>query len=247
MFIIHFYQLGLILSELGRDDESIEAYTRSIAINAEDAELCYNLGIKLGAKGDYVKERQMYERAVSIRPSMGGAWINWGTSLAESAMYDEAEQKFLQVISNSPELAPKAMINLSLIYQSKAKNELQAGKVQQARDAASEASNWLIGVKEWLDADHSLENIDRNDLEGYQQQYNPLRLQSHRLSGQIMAAMSDFDACEEEFRSAVENFPNDAMAWDMLSRILDLQGKSEEAATAKQKMNILKSFAGSFL
>ena len=88
---------------------------RSIAINAEDAELCYNLGIKLGAKREYGKERQMYERAVSIRPSMGGAWINWGTSLAESAKYDEAEEKFLQVITNAPELTPKAMINLSLL------------------------------------------------------------------------------------------------------------------------------------
>ena len=63
------------MSEQGRDDESIEAYTKSIAINAEDAELCYNLGIKLGAKGDIKKEREMYGRAVSLRPGMGGAWM----------------------------------------------------------------------------------------------------------------------------------------------------------------------------
>ncbi|KAL7554513.1 hypothetical protein ACHAWF_017970 [Thalassiosira exigua] len=39
------FTLGLILSEQGKDDESIATYKKSIELNAEDAELCYNLGI----------------------------------------------------------------------------------------------------------------------------------------------------------------------------------------------------------
>lgn len=45
------FNLGLVLSEQGRDDESILAYTQSVELNAEDAELCFNLGVKLGRKG----------------------------------------------------------------------------------------------------------------------------------------------------------------------------------------------------
>jgi len=45
------FTLGLLLSEQGRDDESIAAYQKGVALNAEDVELCYNLGIKLGEKG----------------------------------------------------------------------------------------------------------------------------------------------------------------------------------------------------
>ena len=53
------FSLGVILSEAGKDDESIEAYTKSVNLNAEDAELCYNLGIKRGAKGDIKGEMAM--------------------------------------------------------------------------------------------------------------------------------------------------------------------------------------------
>ena len=68
------FSLGVILSEAGRDEESIEAYTKSVKLNVEDAELCYNLGIKLGAKGDTKAEMAMYARATTADPKFGGAW-----------------------------------------------------------------------------------------------------------------------------------------------------------------------------
>lgn len=46
------FTLGVILSEQGRDDESIEAYKQSVQLNAEDAELWYeNLCLKLSYVG----------------------------------------------------------------------------------------------------------------------------------------------------------------------------------------------------
>ena len=77
------FSLGIILSEAGKDDESIDAYTKSIELNADDAELCYNLGIKLGEKRDKKGEMTMYAHATQVDPQFGGAWLNWGTSLAE--------------------------------------------------------------------------------------------------------------------------------------------------------------------
>ena len=46
------FSLGQVLSEQNKDDESIEAYTKSVQLNADDVELCYNLAIKYGTKGD---------------------------------------------------------------------------------------------------------------------------------------------------------------------------------------------------
>jgi Tfp pilus assembly protein PilF len=68
------FSLGVVLSESGKDDESIEAYTKSVKLNAEDAELCYNLGIKLGAKGDTKAEMAMYARATNADPKFGGKY-----------------------------------------------------------------------------------------------------------------------------------------------------------------------------
>eukprot|EP00957_Ditylum_brightwellii_P152470 11606353-Ditylum_brightwellii.AAC.1 len=64
--------LGLLLLEQGKDEESIDAHKKSVSLNAEDTELCYNLGIKLAAKGDVKGEMAMYACATSIDPTMGG-------------------------------------------------------------------------------------------------------------------------------------------------------------------------------
>lgn len=83
------FTLGVILSEAGKDEESIDAYTKSVELNADDAELCYNLGIKLGEKGDKKGEMVMYARATQVDPKFGGAWLNWGTTLAEAGSIDD--------------------------------------------------------------------------------------------------------------------------------------------------------------
>ena len=83
------FSLGVILSATGKDDESIDAYRKSVELNADDAELCYNLGIKLGERGDQKAEMIMYARATQADPKFGGAWLNWGTTLAESGNIDD--------------------------------------------------------------------------------------------------------------------------------------------------------------
>ena len=42
------YNLGGTLKALGRVEESVEVYQQAVAINDDDWELCYNLGVALG-------------------------------------------------------------------------------------------------------------------------------------------------------------------------------------------------------
>ena len=84
------FSLGVILSATGKDDESIDAYRKSVELNADDAELCYNPGIKLGERGDQKAEMIMYAHATQVDPKFGGTWLNWGTTLAESGNIDDA-------------------------------------------------------------------------------------------------------------------------------------------------------------
>jgi tetratricopeptide (TPR) repeat protein len=83
------FSLGVVLSELGRDDESIDAYQKSVSLNADDAELCYNLGVKFGERGNTKEEMRMYAKATKANPNIGGAWLNWGTALAEGGNIDD--------------------------------------------------------------------------------------------------------------------------------------------------------------
>jgi len=80
----------------------------------------------------------------------------------------------------------------------------------------------------------------------YLSKFKPLRLQIHKLAGQIFASGQDFVSCEKEFRQATENFPNEPGAWHMLFKVLEIQGKAEEASAAKTKMETLMKFNAAF-
>lgn len=234
------FTLGLILSEQGRDEESIEAYEKSIALNSEDAELCYNLGIKLGARGYAAKELELYGRATKIDPTFGGAWINWGTSLAESGDLDGAEVKFKNALIYCPSLAVKALMNLSLVNQARANQYAVGGDLTAAKKNAEEASNQLDYAKTLIDKMTEQERQDE-DMISNVMQFKALRLQCHKLMGQVLAGSGDFEACEGEFRTATENFQDSVGAWEMLYRVLVRLGKTDEAVKIKEKIDVLRA------
>ena len=55
--------------------------------SADDHELCYNLGVQLGDRGDYEAEIAMYKKALAIKPDFGKAWcaVPRGSSRSRSA------------------------------------------------------------------------------------------------------------------------------------------------------------------
>ena len=75
------------------------------------------------------------------------------------------------------------------------------------------------------------------DIDRYVSQLKPLRLQCHRIVGQLLAAEGDFAACEKEFRAATESFPNEVGAWQMLLRVLEVQKK--ETAEVSERIQAL--------
>ena len=114
----------------------------------------------------------------------------------------------------------------------------QTGDMPGAKKAAMDAARYLDEGKSRLDALASAGKLD-NQLETYISQYRPLRLQTHRLAGQLHAGAGDMPLSEDEFRRATENFPEDASAWQMLSRVLEMQGKQEEATEAVSRARSL--------
>jgi len=233
------FTLGLILSELGKDEESIATYKKSVELNAEDAELCYNLGIKLGEKGDRQGELVMYKKATDIDPQMGGAWVNMGSSLAEAGNLQDAELMFLKAIECGDDVKTKGMINLALLYQKKANDLAPAGDLQGAQLAIDRAGALVDEAKPLLNAKVALGGATSEDAM-YASQLKPLRVQIHRIKGQILAGAGNMEACEAEFRLASEQFGDIPGIWDALARVLDLRNKPEEAKEAREKLAAIR-------
>ena len=238
------FSLGVILSEAGKDEESIDAYQQSVELNADDAELCYNLGIKLGERGDKKAEMRMYARATQVDPKLGGAWLNWGITLAELEHYDEAEVMFLNAIK-CPGVQSKAMMNIATVYLKKCESSAKQGNLSGAKDFIVKAADYLEQSKSLLDEAIS-NGVPPNNhdeviqLKGYARQFKPLRLQCHRLLGSLLFGLKDYDACEDEIRKSTERFPDFKGAWEMLIRVLELRGKTDEVAGIQEKINQLK-------
>ena len=234
------FTLGLILSEQGRDDESVAVYKKSIALNGEDAELCYNLAIKLGEQGDVKGELAMYKKAISIDPNFGGAYINLGTILADNGDWETAEVMYLKAIQCGEEVRTMGMINLSLLLQQKANTLATSGDLTGAKAAIVEASKLLDDAKPLIDARIALDGPNSQDAI-YSSQFKQMRVQCHRFLGQVFAGMGDLVACEEEFRSASKKFDDDPVIWKGLARVLELQGKLEEARVCNEKFAALQN------
>ena len=229
------FTLGVLLSEQGRNDESITAYQRSFDLNPEDAELAYNLGLQLGAAGDAAAEMKMYAASVQADPEFGGAWLNWGTALAEQGNYDDAETMYLKALELEGVVAVEAMMNLGQLYQSQGEALATSGNLE-----ANTAAEYLETAHTHLTT--TVQQVD--DMQRYRDLYPRLRLSCHRLRGGLHFAAGDMEAAEAEFRVATSHFDSEPAAWQMLGRVLQVQNKNpEEMAQIRSKLQELGATA----
>jgi len=145
---------------------------------------------------------------------------------------------FLKALRCEAKVVPKAMMNLGLLYNTRGNFLAQTGDLDGAKSASVDAAKYLDEAKHLLDSLASSGNLD-SDLKTYFERYRPLRLQAHRLAGQLSAGTGDLESSEAEFRLATKNFPEESLSWQMLSRVLEMQGKNEEAAQALSRAKSL--------
>jgi Tfp pilus assembly protein PilF len=150
----------------------------------------------------------------------------------------KAEVMFLSA-ANCPEVKSKAMVNLALVYIKQGESIAATGDLPKAKDTVVKAANYLDNAKVLLDQS-ILDNVMDAEEQRYVHQYKPLRLQCYRLIGSILFGQKDYNACENEFRKATEHFPDIQGGWEMLARVLELQGKSDEIASIRETINQLK-------
>lgn len=145
---------------------------------------------------------------------------------------------FLKAVGCDGDVKPKAMINLGLLYNTRGNSQARSGDINGAKESAIESGKFLDQAKPLLDGIIASGSND-SQIRTYMEQFVPLRLQSHQLLGQIYAGSGDWAACEAEFRLATTKFPNHHVGWRMLHRALEVQGKTEEAATIQATINSL--------
>jgi tetratricopeptide (TPR) repeat protein len=111
---IAYNNLGVAYNSVGRYQDAIEAYKRTIRIRP-DHETYFNLGVAYGKLGRYQDEVEAYKQAIKIKPDYALAYINLGVAYNNLGRYQDAIETYKQVIIIKPDYA-EAYFNLGIAY-----------------------------------------------------------------------------------------------------------------------------------
>jgi len=119
-----YFNLGVLLGELKRDDEAITVYRKTIELNPTFMEAYCNLGIILNKKKLYQDAETLYRKAIDLNPFFPEVHLNLGALLSDDNLrrYDEAELAFKKVLDLNPSEVRAYYNRADLMYKKKKYN-----------------------------------------------------------------------------------------------------------------------------
>ncbi|MEE3192908.1 MAG: tetratricopeptide repeat protein, partial [Candidatus Poribacteria bacterium] len=107
--------LGNVLKEMDRLDESVHAYQQALKINPQYAEVYNNVGNVLKEMDRLDESVHAYQQALEINPKYAPAYSNLGNTLDAKGELDQSIHAYQQALKINPQYA-EAHKNLSLSY-----------------------------------------------------------------------------------------------------------------------------------
>src|SRR3990167_11238784 len=84
------YLLGLFQIDLGKIDEAIATFSKSVSIENKNLFACFNLGFSYFQKKNFKLAMKWMQHVVQLNPHFVKGWINLGASQAELGLLDES-------------------------------------------------------------------------------------------------------------------------------------------------------------
>ncbi|MBT3416171.1 MAG: tetratricopeptide repeat protein [Nitrospina sp.] len=124
-FVMVHNNLGVALSDEGKDEEAIDHFKQAIQLKPEFSEAYYSLGVSLSKLSKFEESINPYRQAIRLKPDDADAHYNLGTSLSELKNFDTAISHFKQSIRLKPNMADvHYSLGLALSQQNKFKEAI---------------------------------------------------------------------------------------------------------------------------
>lgn len=115
---------GIIFYNLGKYNESIDAFDKAIKINSSHLNALNNRGLAYARLEDYGKAVDSYDTAIQINPQFLEAWNNkgaalyeWGIRYNDPSKYDDAIKTFNKALEINPQYADVLTSKGKALYQ----------------------------------------------------------------------------------------------------------------------------------
>jgi Flp pilus assembly protein TadD len=226
------FDLGFTLNRLGRSDESIAAYRKSVAAKPEVFESNLNLGLML-VRTNNPDAEQFLRAATTLKPTsnvedgQARAWLALA-HLLENNKPDDALQAYRKASELTPK-DPEPHLSAGLLYE----------RQKEFSDAEAEYKRVLVLDPKSTEAAIGLTNIymksgrlsDAEPLLRRLAVERPDGSVIHLQLGRVLAAENKKDDAIAEMQAALKLAPEDSEAQRELVDLLTSAGKSDQAET----------------
>jgi tetratricopeptide (TPR) repeat protein len=223
---------GIVLYQIGRLEEAIQAYDTAIKINPRYA-YAWNLkGMALDRLQEYKRAIKAYDRAIKINPKFKTAWHNKGNALYNLNEFDKAIDAYDEAIHINPQYAI-ALHNRGDAFYDQEKTELYDDAIDSYNKAIKAdpmyAESWcdkgsvLLDLERYKEADLAFDKAIEIDPQYYDAWCE---------KGYALGAKGDYEAAIEALEEAMEIQPNSSTAWYYKGIVLKAQHNYERAIQA---------------
>lgn len=229
---VAWFDLGFVENGLGKVDDSIAAYRKSVAAKPDVFESNLNLGLQL-AKTSHPEAEQFLRAATRLKPTsdvakgQARAWLSLAHVL-EKSKPEEAVTAYQQAATLQPkDPEPHVAAGLLLERQGKFADAEQEFKQAMALDPASDAAAGLANIymrgRRYPEAEEYL----RKTVAAH-----PDEAAAHVQLGRVLAAQGKNDAAIAELQTGAKLEPADATVQRDLADLYVAAGKNDQAEGA---------------
>ncbi len=234
---VAWFELGFVENALGKTDDSIAAYRKSVEAKPDVFEPNLNLGLQLAKKGDPDAEKYL-RAATQLKPSshfsegQARAWLSLGHVLEKNNL-DEALAAYQKAAALEPKDAePHLASGLILEQQNKfADAEQQYKQAEQidpsSIDAAIGLSNLYMRGRQFPEAEAELRKVVAA---------HPDQPAAKIQLGRVLAAEGKNEDAIAQLEDASKQAPNDLSLQRDLADLYFTAGKAEQAQKAYQQL-----------
>ncbi len=231
------FDLGFVLNRLGRTEESIAAYRKSVSAKPDVFESNLNLGLML-ARSRNPEAEQYLRAATHLKPTdhveegQARAWISLG-HLLEQSKPDEALAAYAKAAALTPK-DPEPHLSAGLLEERRKNIEGAEAEYKQVLALDPGSSDAAIGLANLYMKSGRVAEAEPLLRELIAQRPNDGDL--HLQLGRVLAAEGKKEDGIAEIQAGIKLAPNDADAKRELADLLFQTGKTAEAEKAYREL-----------